>query len=330
MEAKYDFVTWQEFLGQVIKNPQERQRLARAAQVKQITLRRWVKGESHPREENVHRLVRALSPDVSSHFLPLIAKEFPSLKRENIEGQSVISEIASELYSQALETYAKTPHALARQQLQDLILGQAIQQLDPDKLGMSVTLVCCIPPRPGEKVRSLRQIGGVATPPWEKDQESRTIFLGAESVAGSAVINYRTTGIESRDSVTFAPAHWTRFENSAIASPILRQARIAGALLASSSQPFFFKQAHRDLLELYAHLAVLIFDPSEFYDLSEIRLGIMPDLELQEPYFLDFERRVSLKYTEASIQNTSLTSQQARQSVWQDLADEFLQMPRQR
>ena len=152
------------------------------------------------------------------------------------------------------------------------------------------------------------------------------MFLGSESVAGHAVMNYRLASVDSRDSTSFTSANWTDYEESAIASPILRQARVAGALLASSSRPHYFTLAHQSLLELYAPLVGLMFDPQEFYDPMEIMLGVMPDFEHQVPLFANFEQRVSQKMTESAQRNSSMTIQQAHQLVWQEIAEELLQV----
>ena len=268
MDANHDVRTWQELLGQLIKNSQEKQRLAREANVRPITLKRWVTGESQPRGENMRRLARALPPDLSAFFLSLIEAEFPSFVRENFENGQVAPEIPSDLYAQVMQIYAKTPPALARDALYKLIFERALEHLDPEKMGMSLALVCCVPPLPEQKIRSLRQIRGMGTPPWTRDLQKKTMFLGSESVVGDAVIHYHTALVNSRASTSFTSANWTDFEQSALATPILRQARVAGALLASSSRPHYFTPTHEKILELYAHLIVLMFDQSEFYDPS--------------------------------------------------------------
>lgn len=326
MEAKREFSTWQEQLGYLIKNPQEKQRLAREARVSPITLKRWVTGESQPREENVRRLVRALPIEFSTLFQRLIEADFPSFAHEDFERGRVVPEIHPELYAQVMRVYAKTPAVLARDALYKLIFERALEHLDPDKIGMSLALICCVPPLPGQKVRSLRQVRGMGTPPWEREMERKTMFLGSESVAGNAVMNYRLAWVDSRDSTSFTPANWTDYEESVIASPILRQARVAGALLASSSRPHYFTSDHQDLLELYAPLAGLMFNPNEFYDPMEIMLGVMPDFQIQTPLFANFEQRVSLKLTEAAQRKKDITLQQAHQLVWQDISEELLQV----
>src|SRR5258708_1279695 len=121
MDAKREFTSWRELLGWLIKNPQEKKRLAQETAVKPITLKRWVDGESLSGEENLLHLAHVLPPDISSPFLHLIGEEFPFLTRESIEHSQIAQEIPSDLYAQALQLYAKTPASLARQHLQKLI-----------------------------------------------------------------------------------------------------------------------------------------------------------------------------------------------------------------
>lgn len=326
METKREFNTWREMLGVLAKNPQEKQRLAREADVSTITLRRWVIGESHPREDNLRQLVGAVLPEFVAQFRHLLEIEYPSFAHEDLERGRIVPEIPAELYAQAMRTYARTPAILARDALYKLIFERALEHLDPDKAGLSLALVCCVPPLPGQKVRGLRQTRGMGTPPFEREMERKTMFLGSESVAGHAVMNYRLAIVESRDSTSFTSANWTDHEESAIASPILRQARVAGALLASSARSHYFTPAHQSLLELYAPLAGLMFDPREFYDPIEIMLGVMPELERQEPFFASFEQRVTLKMTEKAQEHIIITIQQAHLLVWQDIAEELLQV----
>ncbi len=325
MEAKREFNTWREMLGFLTKNPQEKQRLAREADVSIITLRRWVIGESNPREDNLRQLTLAIPAESAVQFRHLLEGEYSSIAHEDLERGRIVPEIPSELYAQVMRVYAKTPAILARDTLYKLIFERALEHLDPDKVGLSLALVCCVPPLAGQKVRALRQVRGMGTPPFERELERKTMFLGSESVAGHAVMNYRLAIVDSRDSTSFTSANWTDYEESAIASPILREARVAGALLASSARSHYFTPAHQSLLELYAPLAGLMCDPDEFRDPIEIMLGVMPELESQTPLFANFEQRVAFKMTERVQGRTSITIQQAHQLVWQDIAEELLQ-----
>lgn len=326
MEVKREFSNWRDMLGFLTKSPQEKQRLAREADVSVITLRRWVTGESNPREDNLRQLVPAIPAEYAALFRHLLEVDYPQLAREELERGRVVPEIPSELYGQVMRAYAKTPAILARDGLYKLIFERALEHLDPDKLGLSLALVCCVPPLPGQKVRSLRQIRGMGTPPFERELERKTMFLGSESVAGHAVMNYRLAMVESREATSFTSANWTDFEESAIASPILRQARVVGALLASSARPHYFTPAHQALLELYAPLVGLMFDPHEFYDPVDIMLGVMPEFDRQAPLFTNFEQRVSLKMNARGQFSEAITIQQAHQLVWQDISEELLQV----
>jgi transcriptional regulator with XRE-family HTH domain len=326
MEANNMVNGWRELLGQTIRSAQEKHRLAREVGVRPITLKRWITGESLPRAENVRRLARALPSDLSERFLSLVGAEFPALSQDSTAQSQVVPEISAELYAQVMQTYAQTPPSLAYNALYELIFAHALEHLDPARRGMSLLLVGCVPAVEGQRVRSLRQLRGMGTSPWERDLSRRMLFLGSESVAGSAVMSYRGSVVKSRDFTVLSPAHWTEYEQSSIASPILRQARIAGALLASSARPHYFERAHQALLDLYAHLAVLLFRPEEFYDPASILLGAMPPPAQQLPYFENFEHRVSLTFEQARLQGATLTIVQARQSTWRDIAEELLRL----
>ena len=324
MHTSYEFNTWRELLGHTLKNQQERARLVREIDVKPITLQRWVSGESRPRDENIRRLARAFTPDLAVPFLRLIAVEFPAFVREKVESDTFALEIPVELYTQMFRIYTKMPLELVSQALQTVLLERAIEHLDPDRSGLCLTFAMCVPPAPGQKVRSLRQVSGIGTSPWERNLERKTIFLGTESLAGNAVMAAEIIYVESRESNPPCPIQWTAYEHSAVAMPVLRQGKIAGVLLASSTRPYYFTPVYKRLLELYAHLAILIFPPDEFYKLKEVQLGRLPDYELQKPYFSHFEQRVVRRQGEAMATGGYLSIQQAHQDVWREIADKLL------
>src|SRR5258708_9417375 len=282
MEAEQEFGGWQDMLAKLIKTPQEKRRLAQDSELTIITLERWAEKKSEPREYNLRQLVRAMRLEHAPLFLQLIQQAYPDFRLEGAEDGKIVPEISSELYAQVLQLYAKTPPALARQRLMDVVLRNAIEQLDPNRIGMVIGLVCCVPPRPGQKVRALRQIGGIGNPPWDRDQERNTLFLGFESRAGEAVTQCHAVEVKSRED-TSSLVHWTPNEHSAVACPILRQAKIAGALVASSKQPYYFTPEHTALFVLFARLSVLMFEADEFYDPNEIMLERMPDFNRQQP-----------------------------------------------
>lgn len=318
--------TWQELLGQLIAYPQERARLAIALHLRPITLQRWVQGVSRPRIENIRLLIKNIPTDSYPLFLRLLLADFPELLREEIPEERFSQQIPAEFYARALSNLALTHVSIYRQSMQELILQQALQHLDPDQHGLSIMLSVCVPPRSGRKVRSLREIGGLGTPPWPHHLEERPRNLGLESLIGYAITHVHSYVINSRDEITFYPTQWAEYERSTAAFPILQHGRITGGLVVSSTREFFFTPSRLAVITDYAHLATCIFELEESFDPVEIDLRIMPPYERQYPYFAGYHQRVSRKSLEMQAQGQPFTLQQARQLVWQDMEDVLLQL----
>ena len=318
--------TWQEFLGQLIEDPQERQRMAEAVRIRPITLQRWAEKISRPRDENISLLLKALPQGSYPLFMRLLIRDFPHLVQENILPDRFPLEIPSEFYARVLHAAAFTPQPICRQTVQDLVLRQALEHLDPERHGFTISVVACVPPRQVRRVRSLREIGGLGTLPWPHDLPEKPLFLGSESLVGYAVSQACQCVVNSRDEVTAFPVRWMENERSAAAFPILCQTRIAGALVAISVQECFFTQPHIAVLERYSHLASLLFESEDFFNVRrEIALEMMPAYDLQIPYFEGYNWRISQKFAEANSRGMPITLREARRLVWQDLEDVLLQ-----
>lgn len=318
--------SWQALLKQLIADPQIRARLAAALHVRPITLQRWGEGFTHPHDGNVRLLLKYFPREHYPLFLRLLAVDFPELLQEELPQERAFDELPTEFYARAMSSLARTPISLYPQAMQDLILQQALQHLDPDQQGLSITLAICVPPRAGHKVRSLREIGGLGTPPWPRIPTERPLFLGAESLAGYALTHAHACVINSREEMTFFPTQWTEHEQSAATFPILRRARVVAVLIISSAQPYFFTPPQLKVIENYAYLATCIFQTEQAFTSDEIELRIMPQEALQRPYFVDYNQRVSQKLIEANQAEQQLTLQQAHLLVWQDLEDILLQI----
>ena len=319
--------TWREFLGQMIHNVRERQRLAAAACVNVATLQRWARGQTMPREEHMQQLLATFPTDIYPIFLRLAAVDFPDLWRNHgAAGQQerVHPEIPPEFSRRILDAFACTPRPMYQLAIQDLILQQIIELLDPERYGLAISIIRCMPPRCNGQVLSLREIGGMGTHPWKHDLEQKMFFFGAESLVGHAVGRLTTCVVNSRNELTFFPAHWTEYENSAAAFPILGHARVAGGLVASCAREGFFTASPVAVLEHYADLAALLFEMEDFYQSEDINLRIMPLYSRQTPLFRNFNPRVSQKFTEAALEGRQIGLQEARLAVWQDLETELL------
>ncbi|MBV9021532.1 MAG: GAF domain-containing protein [Chloroflexi bacterium] len=321
--------TWRDLLGQIIENPHMRQHLARETRVHPVTLTRWAKNESKPREQTIRLLLKALPPDLYKPFISLLSVDFPSFSFTQQDGitPTRTHEMPLEFYVRVLSAHANTPHSLYRWTMYDLILQQAIEHLDPERIGMSVNIVHCVSPLRGSKVRSLREVTGVGTPPWSRDGEQKPIFLGAESLAGAAVTKCRPVCVQSRqESQTSFLVHWLECEQSAAAYPIMHKAKVAGCLLVSCTVPSVFTETHLVALERYAHLMALAFEPEEFFAIEDLELRLMPSYEVQLPLLRTFGPRLSQKFSEIAYAGSPITPVQAEEIIWQEIEEELVQL----
>lgn len=319
--------SWRELLGKFLQDPRERSRIAAELGVNPLTLTRWVSGESNPRSQNLQALLRAL-PQYREFLLESIPEEFGQLFNEAVVKEDALQEIPAAFYARIFSAYAELPDILRSWSICDLILLQALLQLNPNRVGMEITVVRCMPPSQGQKVRSLRETVGRGTPPWARELQQKTMFLGTESLAGYTVTMGRSVAIQTKGGQHRFPARWVDREESAAAYPIKQAGRIAGCLLFSSTQPNYFLPFRLALIESYAELIVLAFEREEFYELGSIDLGIMPSPEEQQPYFSAFSQRVTDMMREATRSQQPVGIIEAEQVVWQQLEAELLQLAR--
>ncbi len=319
--------TWRNLLGKFIEDSRERQQIAELLGVSPITLTRWVSRESNPRTPNLRKLLVAL-PQHREHLITLIEQEFPGfstlIRDETIPSELTV--IPSEFYTRVLHTMTSVPKGVLFWSLCDLILEQALKHLDPDRLGIAIIVVRCMPPSHGDKVRSLRESVGRGNPPWEDRLEQQAILLGAESLAGQAVTSHHLQVNQNlRDERSRAPGYRDRWEESAMASPIIRCGAITGSLLVSSTQPQYFVPARSTLVEHYAELIALACVSEDFYDPERIELGLVPPAEVQRPYLAGFHQQVMKIMIQAAREQRPITGSQAEQLVWQQIEEALFQ-----
>ncbi len=318
--------SWCDILRKVIEDPSIRQQLADRLGVSPVTLTRWAKQEVKPRLNNLHNLVIAL-PDYRDQLLPLLEEAFPNFSVTALQQATApdYSSIPASFYERVMHTVVHTPRSLLFSLLCDLILEQALKQLDPNRLGMAIVLVCCMPPAQGQKVRSLREVLGRGTPPWKEHLEQQAMLLGIESLAGHVVISgHLEVNQFWHVSSGIAPGYRSHWEESAAAAPLLRSGEVAGSLLVSSTQPDYFSALRCTLIEQYAELLTLAFDPHEFYKPEHIELLPLPAYDVQLPMLSKFRQRVITKLTQTARDGAPIHLLEAEQMVWQEIeADLF-------
>lgn len=322
--------TWRELLGSIIADPQERQRLASALGVNSATIVRWTHDETNPRLQNLNSLVQFVSPQYREQLQKLIVQEFPDFATfgQRIEAEELEGKIPPEFYESVLDAYTQTSKARRFFTVSSSILTKALDQLDPNHLGLALSVAQCISPPPGRKeVHSLREVTGIGTPPWQPNLTREALMLGIESLAGYTVTKGRSLVAERGERLGFLPVRWEEWEESAAAGPIWFEGRIAGCLIASSTQPGYFLPFRQRLVERYAQLLALAFEPDDFFEQNALQLLPMPARDAQRIITRDFQQRLSQLILKASREQKAVDIEQAELLIWQQYEEKLLLVP---
>ena len=321
-------ISWRELLGRSIGDVHERQRIATALGINPATLTRWAANETNPRPQNLRELLRAL-PLQRKELLQLIQLEFPEFEADSkvLDQEDSLTTIPAAFYTSVLDSFITTRRSQRFWTVCNLVLNQALGQLDPNGLGMAITVAQCMPPSRDGKIRSMREAAGRGTPPWQSTLTRDALFLGIESLAGYAITKGRTFTAENRiDRLGFYPIRWEEWEESAVVSPIWFEYRIAGCLVASSTQASYFLPFRQNLIEQYAKLMTLAFEPEDFYEQQDIQLMIMPEREVQQTKASNFRQRLSTVLLEVGRNQQTIDIEQSELLVWKQLEEEFLEL----
>ena len=313
--------TWQDLLRHIIADPKEKERILQQVNIQAATLTRWIKGTCTPRRENLRALLSTIPPAYTQTFVHLLCIDFPDFASEQTRRDSLQAELPLEFYVCVLNACANMQPPLYPQVLRDLILQQMIKQFDPNRLGLTIRIARCLWHQSENKVRSLQVIGEIGTPPCSRDLGQRTSFLGAESLAGIAVMKCRAVAARRAEDSALNSVRWEENEQSMLAYPLLSQTRIAGCLLLTSTRSDALSEAHHKLIERYAHLMALAFEPDTFFDAKDIALHIMPPYACQEPLVGQSRQRVL-----QTAQRLCLPISEAEERVWQEIEEELIQL----
>lgn len=315
--------SWSSVLQGIIKSTAERQRLAAALGVTNMTLTRWASGESRPHKNHLVHLVQTVHPNHRQELLEALRRQYNDIEVWLTEDSS--NQIPAEFFAQVLNIRTTTTESLLFWRICDVVLKQALAQLDPNNLGMAIKLIQCMPPSSQDgKVHSLRERVGKGTPPWTADLEHDVIFLGLESLSGYAVeVRHIVNDDDLRKSKTI-PAYPDVYEVSAAAHPIRLEGRIAGCLLASSAQVAYFSQQRLSLLATYSDLIALAFQKNDFYPPSMLELRVMPKPEIQRPIIAQFRQRVTTRSQQAMQQRQQLSHPEIELLAWQEIEEKLL------
>jgi hypothetical protein len=308
----------------IIAPPKERQRLASALGVNVITLMRWAKQDSQPQRSHLVQLVKVVQPHQRADLLNALLVAYPEMqnkfKEQSAEG------IPASFFRQILRDQATIIETLRSWQLSLNILNEALDVLDPNRLGMAITPAICMPPGPDGKIRSLREHGGRGTLPWSADLEHQAIFLGMNCLAGHVMQIGRAASVQDVQKEKYIPvfAHPADLEHSAGAAPIWLEGKIAGCLLAACIRTEHFTQARLDLLVQFASVFALALSPGDFHEHSQVHLRYIPRPSYQEEYLKTFRQRVNQLMAQAGREGHLLSNARAEQQAWQDIEEELI------
>ncbi len=329
--------TWREFLGKIIQDPREKQRLADLLGVNERTLDRWATGLSKPRSSaHVRQLLKAF-PNQRAVLAALMRSDFPDAVEQTADEHDIfidgiIKDVPIPFYQRVIETYATAVEPVRAWTICNLVLQQLSQQLDIDHQGIRVLLMQCQPARGTHMVHSLRLLFEHTS--GQAVSENWPLFYGAESLAGLAVMK-GTPQIKQRlhssDALTDTLAHNLQpFPlRSAVAYPIQRAGRCAGSLLVLSTYTSFFTQTRMALLQHYIHLLTLAFQEQEFYASADIDLKLLPSESVQQHVLDTFQERVLTLFCQAREQGETLTWPQAEQLATSEIEATLRQMVQQ-
>lgn len=315
-----DTVTWRTLLGEVIRSPQVRQRIAEEIGVKPITLSRWATNTSHPRPEALRALPASFPPALQQRFILLIEREYPDLFANVHPKEPKQQGIPSAFYARFFHDYADLPINLRESSLQLLATQQLVAQLDPQLQGVAIFIAQCTPPSLEKHVSSLFKTVARGTSHWGENFSHQAQMFGVESLPGNALQQGHYLVIQnSAENARLYPDQQQEAVESRIAIPILLADQVAGCLCAYSTQPDYFTATQIDLLQAYADILTVTFAPEEFYPFEHIKLGVLPPFKVQRSYLKTFQKRVLAHLSEAARCQRLIRRTEAEHLAWQDL-----------
>jgi hypothetical protein len=299
---------WRAYLGEIIREPEQRRRLANELDVSEITLSRWASrelGAPRPHPNNLYRLIEHVAPQQRDKLIALLKQDFPDLQISTNENLLHLKEVPAHFSSQVLHAFnmiALPEHRLWA--IGHMVLQQAVGQLDPDHHGIEASVVCCLSPRKGAvSIRSLYQALHAGT--YVEMGRAAPLLLGVETLPGYVVSTCQPAWVATFQQESVLPIWPLADEESAAAYPLMRYGRIAGAFSVSSRVPNFFTPARRELLDQYTQLLSLAFDAPDFFDPHTIRLASFPrpQYEQQRQYLETLRGRVAQQITKEATSN---------------------------
>src|SRR5579863_2990101 len=150
-----------------------------------------------------------------------------------------VPDVKKDIYYRVLELAATTTDKeTLRWQIIQEIFEYALVQMDAERRGIAMTYAALMPAR-ADGIHSLYEVMMRGTEPWPFSIEGHA-YLGSTTLAGTAAIKQRILTWNTLDEAMRAQFDVDEYEKSACACPVTRTGGIAGVLIISSTQPYFF------------------------------------------------------------------------------------------
>lgn len=310
-------------LRHILKNDHaEIGRVAREISVSEVTVHRWMSGQSEPRSNSLKKLLDAL-PEHRGNLTGALTQTYrhvvDSVSPSNREVQKDIYRRVLELSAMPLDDDDRLWHIMQS------LFDYALLQLDPERHGLAITYAQLMPVR-DDGIHSLYEWEMRGQFPWSYSLDCR-VYLGSTTLAGACAAVQRMqkwNAIHEEERILFVA---DENEQSACAAPVMRGGRIAGVLIVSSALPDFFEEdASCQAVIEYANLLAVGLKESDFSPSALLNLVPMPDLHWQrEEIRRNYRNRVSL-----CARKYQLSLPEADARVRCDMEEEFERLASQR
>ncbi len=307
-------------LSFLIKNDRrEVLRIARAVDVSDNTVYRWLNGTSEPRHNHLHCLLEALSQAPQMHTLAPVEAAHHEYE-PHITGHAGGNEkVPQEIFHRVLEQVAMAADDASRRHIAKTIFEYALLHLDPKRHGMALTYAQLMSPQADGTIHSLCEVEMRGQTPWTSALEYKT-YLGSTTLAGAAANFQRVRSWSCKDSAVRVPVGLDKNERSSCAAPVMRGGRVAGVLIVSSTQSDFVRNpVIPEAISDYANMLATGLPDHEFYPRHLLRLVPMPELDWQR----DIIARTYRKRVVECARMDGLPFPEAERKVLQDLEREF-------
>jgi hypothetical protein len=318
--------SWRDLLRSL--GVEEKQRIIKALGIQEKTWERWVRGNTAlPHLGRIRELLRVLPTHTQAQFLASLERD-PKFAKYEIDQLIPVKrpDISSTFYSHFLEANVVTPEPLRFMTLCQLILLEMVGHLDADRRGIYVAILRCTPPVNNEPVRTLSQYLALGTPPWSKVFQFQHYFLGAESLAGRAILTLHPYVLQSLlcpEERKLLSMYLDEYIASGAAVPLLKQRQCAGCFLILSTQPDFFTARVLTILQRYCELMAIALRDDEWYASEQFAFHVMPSASTQQAYLTCFSDRVSVLCKDQA--NGPLARPlQAERAVYQQIEAELI------